>query len=308
MRPEKILVVHSEHKTRGNADPDIYRGLGGEVRVTRRAPRRQDAEWLVAGVDTVYSVECWYTNEVPYAARARGVKTVLQANPEMTGLGEVSDMMIAPTKWRLDALPMEARVLPFPTDFELLPTRAPRPGIKTLYHVSSTAMCDRNGTELLLDALPFVNYELTLKIRGGYTNPVTHHVGLVTVEWLGHHPGMFYEHWPEDVDALVLPRRYGGLCLPMQEAATLGLPIITLDLDPQREWFPSASLVPARIQEEVGMRGGRFQIHTCEPRRLGGAINALVQDPSFQRERSLAWARAISWEALQDHYDDVFRK
>jgi hypothetical protein len=34
----------------------------------------------------------------------------------------------------------------------------------------------------------------------------------------------------------------------------------------------------------------------------------LVQDPSFQRERSLAWARSISWEALQEHYDDVFRK
>jgi hypothetical protein len=308
MRPEKVLVVHTEHHTRGKADPAIFQGLGGEVRSARRAPRRQDAEWLVAGVDSVFTVECAYGTEVPYAARARGVKMVTQGNPEMTGLGEVCDVMLAPTKWRLDALPMEPRVLPFPTDFELLPTRALQPkGIYTLYHVASSAMCDRNGTQLLLDALPFVQHELTLKIRGGEKKRSTHY-GLVTVEWLGHHSGMFYEHWPEDVDALVLPRRYGGLCLPMQEAATLGLPIITLDLDPQREWFPSASLVPARVEEEVGMRGGRFQIHSCDPRRLGAAINMLVQDPSFQRERSLAWARSISWEALQEHYDDVFRK
>ncbi len=306
MRPEKILVVHTEHNTRGKADASIFEGLGGEVRSARRAPRRQDAEWLVAGVDSVFTTECFYGHEIPHAARARGVTSIIHGNPEMTGLGEICDVMLAPTKWRLDALPMDPRVLPVPTDFELLPTREPRP-IKTLYHVASSAMCDRNGTDLLLQALGFVNHELTLKIRGGEPRRNTYH-GNVTVEYLGHHPGMFYEHWPEDVDALVLPRRYGGLCLPMQEAATLGLPIITLDLEPQREWFPSASLVPARIEEEVNMRGGRFQIHTCEPRRLGGAINALVQDPSFQRERSLAWAKAISWEALQDHYDDIFRK
>ena len=309
MRPEKILVVHTEHDTRGKAKPEIYGGLGKEMRTCRRAPRRADAEWLLGGVDVVFSIECTYGHEVPILAQQRGVQTVIQGNPEMTGLGEMCDVMLAPTKWRLDALPGEPRILPFPADKELLPFRPPTE-IETLYHVASDAMCDRNGTDLLLEACAHVNHEIRLKIRGGGMSPATRHHGLVTVEWLGHFDGMFYDHWPVDVDALVLPRRYGGLCLPMQEAATLGLPIITLDVEPQRSWLPTASLVPATVERTESMRGGQFDIHRCDPRRLAGAINMMIEDPTraaYMRERSIAWAESISWDALADHYNDVFR-
>lgn len=310
MRPEKILVVHTEHETRGKAQPSIYGGLGKEVRTTRRAPRRMDAEWLVQDIDVIFTVECFYGGEVPHAAARKGVQTVIQGNPEMTGLGEVFDVMLAPTSWRLDALPGEPRLLPFPTDPELLPPLGDERGpIEHLYHVTSSAMCDRNGTQILLDALGRVRHELTLSIRGGEAGRVEHR-GLVTVRWLGHHDGMFYEHWSYEYDALVLPRRYGGLCLPMQEAATLGLPIITLDVEPNREWLPTASLVPAVVESRENMRGGQFDIYRCEPRRLAGAINQMVEDPStaaYMSERSRAWANAISWDALSDHYNDVFR-
>ena len=311
MRPEKILVVHTEHDTRGKAKPEIYGGLGKEMRTCRRAPRRADAEWLLGGVDVVFTIECFYGHEVPILAQQRGVQTVIQGNPEMTGLGEMCDVMLAPTKWRLDALPGEPRLLPFPTDGELLPLRVRRGQIHDLYHVASNAMCDRNGTELLLEALGHVTHEVTLWIRGGDrpANKVEHR-GLVSVVWMGHWDGMFYDHWPVDMDALVLPRRYGGLCLPMQEAATLGLPIITLDVEPQRDWLPTASLVPATVDHTEPMRGGQFDIYTCEARRLAGAINMMIEDPSraaYMRERSIAWAESISWDALGDHYRDVFR-
>jgi hypothetical protein len=310
MRPEKILVVHTEHDTRGKADPKIYGGLAPDVRSCRRAPRRMDAEWLTQDIDVIFTVECFYGNEIPYTAARKGVKTVIQGNPEMTGFGEVCDVMLAPTKWRLDALPHDPRLLPFPTDFELLtPNDAPRDEIRHLYHVSSSAMCDRNGTRLLIESLGRVRHELTLSIRGGQAGK-TEHCGLVTVKWLGHHNGMFFEHWSSDFDALVLPRRYGGLCLPMQEAATMGLPIITLDVEPQRDWLPTASLVPAVVESRENMRGGQFDIYRCDPRRLAGSINQMIEDPgtaAYMRERSLAWAQSISWEALSDHYNDVFR-
>jgi Glycosyl transferases group 1 len=308
MRPEKVLVVHTEHDTRGRARPEIYGGLCGEMRTTRRAPRRGDAEWLCEDIDVIYTTECFYGQEVPFASTRAGAQTVIAGNPEMTGLGEMCDVMLAPTKWRMDALPGEPRLLPVPTDPELLPLRPARE-VNVLYHVASNAMCDRNGTQLLIESLGRIRHELELWIRGGEAGKVEH-CGLVTVKWLGHHDGMFFDHWVQDIDALVLPRRYGGLCLPMQEAATLGLPIITLDVEPQRDWLPTASLVPAVVESRENMRGGQFDIHRCDPRRLAGAINQMVEDPAtaaYMRERSIAWAESISWDALRDHYDDVFR-
>lgn len=309
MRPEKILVAHTEHNTRGRAKPEIYGGLAGEVRTCRRAPRRGDAEWLTDDVDVIFTIECFYGQEIPFLARSKGVQTVIHGNPEMTGQLETCDVMLAPTTWRLDALPGEPRVLPFPTDAQLLPRREPSEKVKVLYHVASDAMCDRNGTELLLEALGHVNHETTLYIRGGRGGGTQYH-GLVTVHWIGHYPGMFFEHWPLAIDALVLPRRFGGLCLPMQEAATLGLPIITLDLEPQRAWLPTPSLVPATVDHTEPMRGGHFDIHRCDARRLGGAINMMIEDPSraaHMRERSITWADSISWDALAEHYAEIFR-
>lgn len=309
MRPDRILVVHTEHTNRGIADPALYKAFG-EVRSCRHAPRRQDANWLCNGADVIFTVECFYGREIPWLAQQFNIKTVIQGNPEMTGMGELFTQMLAPTTWRTDALPGDVRILPFPTDHDLMaPKDLPSSEIRTLYHVSSTAMCDRNGTELLLAALPHVRHEIKLLIRGGKRGK-REYIGLVQVEWLGHHDGMFFEHWPGEADALVLPRRYGGLCLPMQEAATLGLPIVTLDVDPQREWLPTASLVPAHVSSTEHMRGGTFDVYSCEPRRLAGVINQMIEDPETARymaERSRAWAKAISWDALSEHYTDVFR-
>jgi glycosyltransferase involved in cell wall biosynthesis len=42
----------------------------------------------------------------------------------------------------------------------------------------------------------------------------------------------------EGFDALIMPRRYGGLCLPMNEALTSGLPVIMSDTSQQRRSPP----------------------------------------------------------------------
>lgn len=309
MKPDKILVCHTDHKTRGLADPSIYDKLSSNIRTCRAAPRPRDAEWFTDGVDTVFTVECWYGQEIPLRAQHKGVKTVVQGNPEMTGGGEMTDVMLAPTTWRLDALPGQPIVLPFPTDLELLPRRVLPERIQTLYHVHSSAMCDRNGTELLLEACGRLPHELNLLIRGG--DPHIEHRGLVTVHWLGHFDGMFYDHWPQGIDAMVLPRRFGGLCLPIQEAASLGLPIITLDVEPQRRWLPLQSLVPSRTDHQEAMRGGVFDVATCSPDSLAAVIGRLVTEPDFAprvADKAYEWAQSICWESLDEHYDVMFRQ
>lgn len=302
--PEKILVCWTEHQTRGHARPEIFEEFG-EVRTCRRAPKPQDAQWLVAGVQSVFTVECWYQYEVPVEARRRGVPSFVQGNPEMSG-EEMCDVMLAPTPWRIDALHGNVHHLPFPTDLDLLPRRK-IDSVKTLYHIASPAMCDRNGTELVLDACQYVTQDCRLLIRGGhqYGRHGVQRIGNVDITWLPHHPGMFYEAWDIDVDALILPRRYGGLSLPMQEAATLGLPIITLDLDPQNQWFPQHCLVSAHQIASERMRGGLFNIYGANPEGIAERIDGLLKDPPFARSIASAcydWAKSRSWDVLRPLY------
>ena len=307
MRPQKILVCWTEHTTRGHARPEIYEEFG-EVRTCRRAPKAQDAQWLVEGMRSVFTIECFYGTEIPVEARRRGVLSFVQANPEMSG-AEMCDVMIAPTDWRVDALQGRVHRLGFPTDPEVLPRR-PLWTTRTLYHIASNAMCDRNGTELVLDACQCVTQDCQLLIRGGdhYARYGVQRIGNVDIVWLSHHSGMFFEAWDIDVDALILPRRYGGLCLPIQEAATLGLPIITLDLEPQNRWLPRNCLVPAHQISSESMRGGFFNIHGADPAAIAERIDMLLKNPILSRqlgEDCYDWAMSRSWSVMRPLYEEL---
>lgn len=307
MHPEKVLVCHTEHKTRGFSQPQRFMG-DNELRTCRRAPRPQDIDWLLDGIDSVFSVECWYGEHLPIAARAKGVKTVLQVNPEMSGFTEAADVLLAPTDWRLDALPPQTRVLPFPTDLDLMRPRDFEVPTRTMYHINSSAMNDRNGTDSLLAACDRMTVKARLLIRGG--TPRMEFRGPVAVTWLGHSTQMFHEAWPGGIDAFVIPRRYGGLCLPMQEAASLGLPIITTDLPPQRSWLPMGSLVPAHLIGTEQMRGGSFDIFEPDVQQLARVLDELCSSDTRAQQladRAYTWANSISWEALRPAYEEILR-
>jgi len=304
LHPEKTLVVLADHQTRGQADPSRFDGCG-EVRVTPASPTKSDAMWLTAGVDTIYSAEGWYGHRLWMQARRRQVKLVLQANPEMFA-GEPADEMIAPTPWRMDVLPSGTRVMPFPVASERF-TQKPAGEVRRLYHVHSSAMCDRNGTELVLAAAQLMRRRCELIIRGGDARRET--VGRVDVTWLGHQPGLYHEAWP-DVDALILPRRYGGLCLPMQEAAAIGLPIVSLDLEPQSRWLDPAAMIRAKPTQLARMRGGKFPVHSGKPAELAAVLDRLVTDAGFAAnlaERSRAWAADIDWKVMAPKYESLLR-
>lgn len=301
---DKILVVHSDHTSRGRSRPERYEGLG-EVSVCPSGPRANHAAWLTTDVDLIYSAETFYNPLILDMARGKGIKTILHAMPEMHSAHEQPDEVWIPTPWRSDCVPQENRLVPVPVDRDLLPVRVQDVNHLTIYHVHSTAMNDRNGTELLLAALPYLTFETSVKILGG--EPKRAYLGLAQVEWLGSDPGLYYEAWQRTArsDVFVLPRRFGGLCLPMQEAAALGMPIVSLDLQPQRTDLSQYSLVPAELQTQVQAKGGLIDVHTCDSKRLAFRLNALASSMhtlAFLAETSNQWAKWLSWSEWEQRY------
>jgi len=51
-----------------------------------------------------------------------------------------------------------------------------------------------------------------------------------------------------------MPRRYGGACLPMNEALAAGLPVIMTDVDPNNKILPKEWLVSASKKTEFMAR------------------------------------------------------
>lgn len=311
LKPERTLVVLADHTGRGPCQPERYDGVG-DLRVTSGYPTQADVIWLTYGIDILFSSECWYAPRGPGGrvlrrARQCGIRTVLQPMPEMY-LGHQADLMIAPTPWRMDVLPSYARFLQWPAATERFTQWEPRP-VRTLYHITSGALLDRNGTQILLGACEWMHEPCDLLIRGA-AEPGPDKIGPVRISWLSQQTGPYWEAWPAEADAFVMPRRYGGLCLPIFEAAALGLPIIATDLEPQRSWLPAAGLVQAHRHQTVRMLGGRFSVNACKANELARVLDRLVAEPAFAAslaQDARRWAESIDWSVLQPEYERILR-
>jgi hypothetical protein len=296
MQPDRILVAMVGHTTRGPADLSRYAALPGEMRHSY-VPTQQDAAWL-AECDVVWTAETWYGSHIPEAVHRRGGRYVLHGNPEM-GVEVASDLWL-PTYWLQARFP-EATVVPFPVARDVLPY-APVPIARTFYHVASPAMEDRNGTQIVAAALPFVHNRCRLLVRG--RSGPSEKIGNVEVTFLGDEAGLYHLAWPR-ADVLLLPRRFGGLCLPAQEAWSLGMPVAMLDLEPYRGKIPEYLLVSARSPRDVRMKGGWFQVFDADPQDLASVMDALIEDETLVRDASDeadALANGLSWEGWRGDY------
>ena len=306
LQPARTLVVRSTGPACGSPHPVRYLDGPGEVRLTGARPTPADARWLCDGATVVYSAETWYGPAIPTAARRR-VRTVLHAMPEYWAPDVQADLLLAPTDWEP---PPSSRQLPVPVATDRFTPRCVD-RVRTIYHISSPAQ-DRNGTALLLAALRHLPHPVRVLIRQagrGRTAPRSERIGHATVEWLPHHDGPYWEAWPAEVDALVMPRRFAGLSLPMQEAAAQGLPIITLDRAPENAWLPPAALVPARpVGRVVTWRRRSVELWDAAPADLAARIDALTAMPALAAELSTAsklWAEQLAWPRWVDTYREV---
>jgi hypothetical protein len=300
LQPDRTLVVRCAGPACGSPHPDRYGGGAGEVRLAAGQPTREDARWLCESA-TVYSAETWY------GMAARRCRTVLHVMPEYWDPSVTADLLLAPTGWEA---PAGSSLLPVPVAVDRFERRSVE-SVETLYHISSPAQ-DRNGTRLLLAALPLLGHPVRVLIRQPGRGPGesrSESIGLASVEWLPHHDGPYWESWPAEADALVLPRRFAGLSLPMQEAAAQGLPVITLDRAPESDWLPAAARVPAHVAGRVvTWRGRKVDYWDADPAALAARIDSLVGEPDLAAKLSAAssaWADSLAWLRWLDVYREV---
>jgi glycosyltransferase involved in cell wall biosynthesis len=317
LKPDVTLLLNLPgHKGRGKGDPGKYSASWTNVWPWRDdvIPRRM-IEDLGRAVDTILTVETLYSGTQGfYGARESGARTVLVANPELFS-SYPADVTVVPTPWELSRMP-KVKLLPHPTEEPPATLVRQRHVCQTFLHVAAPAMLDRNGTAIVMAALKHVKAECQLEVHapfmappweaGGTTEVSTSVVGKVHVRWDPRPKRDYWSVYDVEADVMLLPRRYGGLCLPVQEAAACGMPAVMTDLRPQDLW--PTWRVPARLKGKHAMKGGVFDVHDVNPVHLASMMNDLVTgevDVEAMSDAATVWAKSISWSKLLDEWRAV---
>lgn len=271
--------------------------------------------WL-RGLDVVFGAETFYRQEFYEWCKAERVRTIVMANPEflppywITGKGVPEpkpDVIVVPTTWELSKLPGVLH-LPFPVDRHEFPFRL-RTRARRFVHVAGhKAAGDRAGTRILIPSAGRVrDAEIIIRTQSdlGLTGPFMRHVRIEHTNLAN--PFLLYE----DADVVVIPRRYGGQSLAMNEALSSGAPVICLDRSPENSWGGTVP-VPSRGRGTIRTKGGQFRSYDASDRNLGLAkvMKDLMENPGRVEELSRAadkYADEISWDTLLPVYHDVLR-
>lgn len=265
--------------------------------------------WL-QGLDVVYTAETGYSPALWDEAKHVGVKTILHANYEFLNRSDQPSLWAAPSMWHLRDFPHGAVHLPVPIETDRFMVNQAPAARRFLHVVGRPAVHDRNGTQDLLAALRYVQSPITVTLKcqePGYINvPETpEHVDVVV------DTGDITNYWDNYTshDVLVLPRRFGGLCLPVNEALGAGMPVIMPDIDPN-QWLPSQWLIPGHHKTSF-MAKQRIDVHHVDPMELAAKIDEFASNPRFfwqAQQNAQDLARSLSWDTLKPKYEKTFQE
>ena len=261
--------------------------------------------------DFLKDIEVLVCFETPYdhtifpLCKLMGVKTILQLNYEFLDYPSnfpQPDLFAAPSLWHYDDIPDPKVFLPVPVAVEKF---TPQIRHKHFLHIAGKpAIHDRNGTMLFLNALKYVknDIEVTIKCQQPLKIPdVPPHIK-ITCDFSN--TKNYWDNYTGGV--MVMPRKYGGLCLPLQESLAAGIPVIMPDISPNFTWLPKEWLVPAKKTGSFQAKK-KIDIYEADAVSLAQKIDFFCNEELYLDGvvKAKELAQSISWENMLPRYYEV---
>lgn len=296
LNPDKVIVINSAPFNRNKQHYEWYGDRNSYV-VDGFIQKHQVAS-ILDGIDVLLTFEIPYNYDIFSVGKIMGVKTVLQNNWEFTDYLlnpalPLPDLLVNHSYWNLEKQKelwpeiTEYCATPvFVEDFDSITMQNfERKGKRRFLHVAGRKTHeDRNGTEDVLAAVKLIprdiDFELVIKTQ---TTEVSSDDPRVTIDRTA--PEDEKELY-RDFDAVIMPRRYGGACMPMTEALAAGLPVIMTNIDPNNKILPEEWLVEAKRRTSFIART-EITVYETNPQELA--------------YRMMAWA-------IDDEGEDIVRK
>lgn len=288
LKPDRLLVVDSTSFSKNKQQHlDWYSQFSGYK--VHGFPNNREVRKFMSGLTHVILCENPLNFFLLDYAHANGIQVFIQSNYEFcdhlcqnlplpTKFLMPSYWKIAEMKEKFGAERIEYLPPPIiPNEFkEAREINFSRSNQKTrfLHIIGTLAANDRNGTLDLLAALPYTQKDFDLIIRSQHELPSDYKVPDPRVTYqIGNIPDA--QDMYRDFDALILPRRYGGLSLTTNEALMSGLPVVMTDISPNNELLPKDWLLQSRKKSEF-MTRTMIDVFEVEPKAFAKKIDWLI--------------------------------
>ena len=162
---------------------------------------------------------------------------------------------------------------------------------------------DRNGTQTLIQALPYIKSDCKIRIKAQNLNLPS--INDPRVELINQHLP-FNQLWDE-TDVFIFVERFNGLSLPLQEAHASGCLVIAGNRYPVNTWLPNKSLVNPIGSDQYNFQPNiPFEAAIYDPKDVAAKIDEFYgTDISQYSLVGKLWAQANSWEVLKPRYLDL---
>lgn len=312
MKPDRTLVIDMGQLARGfTQHVDRYPDALVVPFDGHYLPEHMVRKWL-RGLDCVYFAETAYDWRFVTWANDAGVATVCMAMAEFWRHPREPDLPMptqvwAPTNWRLDLLPPGTPVVPVPVEddvWTLIPAGTGE-RLQVVHVAGHRAAGDRNGTLQVLGAVRNMRGPIDVTIhcqdeRLPVVRPPSADVTLRLVPGgQQSRPDLF-----AGAHVLLMPRRYGGLCMPAQEALGAGLALAMSQCPPNVGSWPLVAL-RGQYESRQPTPSGDVRSFTCDPRYIASMMDGLARNPErvvTLQTAGVAWAKAHSWSELGPVY------
>ncbi|MDZ4181151.1 MAG: hypothetical protein U1E29_18265 [Coriobacteriia bacterium] len=314
LHPAKVLLVDLSDLNGMAPHPERFADF--ECVHAKGIPTAEHIESFLADLDVVFVCETPLNYRLLERARELGVRTVLQPNHEFNDYHKrtlpLPDLFALPSPWGYDELPfLNKRILNVPVARERFRQQTPDSFRNFLHIAGRPAIHDRNGTRETLAAFSLLEQgDATLTVR------IQDKAGADELRTLTADPRITIDdddigdYWRayDGFDCLVMPRKYGGLCLPMQEALGSGIPVIMPAISPNSDVLPASWLVAA---ERTGSFLARTPIDLFETdaqslaAKLSEFCAMAPEDVRGTCEVASGLGAALSWERQESVYRDV---
>lgn len=301
LKPSKVMLIDFSPHNNNKQHPEWYKDY--EVINVLGIPDSRDIERFLKDLDVVFSCETFYNNdEFILTAKQKGIKTILQYNYELFGnLSKknmaLPDVLISPSLWQIEDIHLKfgrkARVvhLPPPTQTNLFKGASEINKSKThnriLHIAGKRAAQDRNGTNTIIDMMRYskANYELVIRTQTKLESNITDDRIV-----LDYNDNEDRESMYVGFDAMVLPRRYAGLCLPMNESLLSSLPVFMTNISPNNKILPEKWLVESYLIDQFRAKT-MIDVYEANLRKLAELVDNYValndQEKISEKEEAL---------------------
>jgi glycosyltransferase involved in cell wall biosynthesis len=333
MQPAKTLVMDISDLNGNAVFLDRYPG----AQVVKGILREPDIDEFLKDLDVIFVAEAPYNYLLYARAKELGVKVAVQYNYEFFDWflhpeWPKPDMLIAPSKWHYGAInawcsnnDIKHVYLHCPVNREVLRSREIRQARTFLHTAGRSAAHDRNGTTTVIEASAWLQTDAKIVIHFQGEQGLAHQATTTTQQYrdlareyaergnltivteeLANYADVYAMG-----DVLLLPRRYGGNCLPMNEALATGMPVLMTDISPNNTFLPGEWLIHANKIDQFEPRTV-IDIYGAEPRDLARKIDEfyLMDEAQLLTEGYKAdkLAESISWDVMKPQYVSAFEE